>query len=117
MGHWDRCRRVPCLRRERRHRRSAPNPLSDARDAGRARHGLDAHDGEDAIHERIADSRLVVMPRYRHSLLIETTAEVVSELRAFLNGRARELPAKWKWSVSRGTATCGRSRWAARLIP
>jgi pimeloyl-ACP methyl ester carboxylesterase len=37
-----------------------------------------------AIHERIADSRLVILPRYRHSLLIEATAEVVSELRAFL---------------------------------
>ena len=39
-----------------------------------------------AIHERIADSRLVILPRYRHSLLIEATAEVVSELRAFLKG-------------------------------
>jgi pimeloyl-ACP methyl ester carboxylesterase len=37
-----------------------------------------------AIHERIAGSRLVILPRYRHSLLIEATAEVVSELRAFL---------------------------------
>ncbi len=38
-----------------------------------------------AIHERIANSRLVILPRYRHSLLIEATAEVVSELRVFLN--------------------------------
>jgi len=38
-----------------------------------------------AIHERIPDSRLVILPRYRHSLLIEATAEVVRELRAFLN--------------------------------
>jgi hypothetical protein len=37
-----------------------------------------------AIHERIADSRLVILPWYRHSLLIEATADVVSELRAFL---------------------------------
>ena len=37
-----------------------------------------------AIHERIANSRLVILPRYRHSLLIEAMAEVVSELRAFL---------------------------------
>ena len=37
-----------------------------------------------AIHDRIAGSRLVILPRYRHSLLIEATAEVVSELRAFL---------------------------------
>ena len=38
-----------------------------------------------AIHERIAGSRLVILPRYRHSLLIEATAEVVGELRAFLD--------------------------------
>src|SRR5262249_4390372 len=37
-----------------------------------------------AIHDRIADSRLVILPRYRHSILIEATAEVTSELRAFL---------------------------------
>ena len=37
-----------------------------------------------AIHERIVDSRFVILPRYRHSLLIEATAEVVGELRAFL---------------------------------
>jgi pimeloyl-ACP methyl ester carboxylesterase len=37
-----------------------------------------------AIHERIANSRLVILPRYRHSLLIEATEEVVEELRAFL---------------------------------
>lgn len=37
-----------------------------------------------AIHERIGGSRLAILPRYRHSLLIEATAEVVSELRAFL---------------------------------
>jgi pimeloyl-ACP methyl ester carboxylesterase len=38
-----------------------------------------------AMHERIAGSRLVILPRYRHSLLIEATAEVVRELRAFLD--------------------------------
>ncbi len=38
-----------------------------------------------AIHERIARSRLVILPRYRHSLLIEATAEVVREVRAFLD--------------------------------
>jgi len=38
-----------------------------------------------AIHERIAGSCLVILPRYRHSLLIEATAEVVSELREFLD--------------------------------
>ncbi len=38
-----------------------------------------------AIHERIAPSRLVILPRYRHSLLIEATAEVVREVRAFLD--------------------------------
>ena len=37
-----------------------------------------------AIHKRIAGSRLVILPRYRHSLLIEATAEVVREVRAFL---------------------------------
>jgi len=37
-----------------------------------------------AIHGRIVGSRLVILPRYRHSLLIEATAEVVSEVRAFL---------------------------------
>ena len=37
-----------------------------------------------AIHERIPDSRLVILPRYPHGLLIEATAEVVSELRRFL---------------------------------
>ena len=37
-----------------------------------------------AIHDRIAGSRLVILPRYRHSLLIEATAEIVSELREFL---------------------------------
>jgi RimJ/RimL family protein N-acetyltransferase len=31
------------------------------------------------------------------------------------NGSACEPPAKWKWSVSRGIATCGRSRQAVRL--
>jgi pimeloyl-ACP methyl ester carboxylesterase len=36
------------------------------------------------IHERIARSRLVILPRYRHSLLIEATADVVREVRAFL---------------------------------
>src|SRR5439155_14897918 len=30
------------------------------------------------------------------------------------NGRAREPPARWTWSVSRGIATCGRSPQAAR---
>ena len=40
----------------------------------------------DDLHERIAGSRLVILPRYRHSLLIEATAEVVSQLRAFLKG-------------------------------
>lgn len=39
-----------------------------------------------AIHQRIAGSRLVILPRYRHSLLIEATAEVVRELGAFLQG-------------------------------
>jgi len=39
-----------------------------------------------AIHKRIAGSHLVILPRYRHSLLIEATAEVVSQLRAFLKG-------------------------------
>jgi pimeloyl-ACP methyl ester carboxylesterase len=38
-----------------------------------------------AIHERIARSQLVILPRYRHSLLIEATAEVVREVRAFLD--------------------------------
>jgi len=37
-----------------------------------------------AIHGRIAGSRLVILPRYRHSLLIEGAAEIVGELRAFL---------------------------------
>jgi (E)-2-((N-methylformamido)methylene)succinate hydrolase len=37
-----------------------------------------------AIHERIAGSRLVILPRYRHSLLIEAPAEIVDELRTFL---------------------------------
>jgi pimeloyl-ACP methyl ester carboxylesterase len=37
-----------------------------------------------AMHERIRGSRLVILPRYRHSLLIEATADVVRELRAFL---------------------------------
>jgi len=37
-----------------------------------------------AIHQRIAGSRLVILPRYRHSLLIEATADVVRELRTFL---------------------------------
>lgn len=37
-----------------------------------------------AIHERIARSRLVILPRYRHILLIEATAEVVREVRTFL---------------------------------
>jgi pimeloyl-ACP methyl ester carboxylesterase len=37
-----------------------------------------------AVHQRIAGSRLVILPRYRHSLLIEATAEVVRELRTFL---------------------------------
>jgi pimeloyl-ACP methyl ester carboxylesterase len=37
-----------------------------------------------AIHQRIARSRLVILPRYRHSLLIEATADVVRELRTFL---------------------------------
>src|SRR5262249_46559633 len=37
-----------------------------------------------AIHERIRGSRLVILPRYRHSLLIEAAEEVVTELRAFL---------------------------------
>ncbi len=36
------------------------------------------------MHERICGSRLVILPRYRHSLLIEAGTEVVSELRAFL---------------------------------
>ena len=39
-----------------------------------------------AIHKRIAGSHLVILLRYRHSLLIEATAEVVSQLRAFLKG-------------------------------
>ena len=38
-----------------------------------------------AIHERIAGSRLVILPRYRHSLLIEATSDVLRELRAFLD--------------------------------
>ena len=38
-----------------------------------------------AIHERIAGSRLVILPRYRHSLLIEATTDVLRELRAFLD--------------------------------
>ena len=38
-----------------------------------------------AIHRRIAGSRLMILSRYRHSLLIEATADVVRELRAFLN--------------------------------
>ena len=37
-----------------------------------------------AIHERIARSHLVILPRYRHSLLIEATADVLREVRAFL---------------------------------
>ena len=37
-----------------------------------------------AIHARIARSRLVILPRYRHSLLIEATADVLREVRAFL---------------------------------
>ena len=44
------------------------------------------------IHERIADSRLVILPRYRHSLLIEATAEVVSELRAFFGSLNNPQP-------------------------
>jgi 3-oxoadipate enol-lactonase len=43
-----------------------------------------------AIHARIAGSRLVILPRYRHSLLIEATAEVVRELRAFLKANDRD---------------------------
>jgi pimeloyl-ACP methyl ester carboxylesterase len=39
-----------------------------------------------AIHERIAGSRLVILSRYRHSLLIEATAEVVGEVRTLLRG-------------------------------
>ena len=45
-----------------------------------------------AMHERIRDSRLVILPRYRHSLLIEAGAEVVSELRAFLKDPASPSP-------------------------
>ena len=37
-----------------------------------------------AMHERIRGSRLVILPRYRHSLLIEAAADVVRELRPFL---------------------------------
>ncbi len=37
-----------------------------------------------AIHARIARSRLVILPRYRHSLLIEATADGLREVRAFL---------------------------------
>jgi pimeloyl-ACP methyl ester carboxylesterase len=37
-----------------------------------------------AMHERIRGSRLVILPRYRHSLLIEAGDEVVEELRTFL---------------------------------
>ena len=37
-----------------------------------------------AIHQRIAGSHLLILPRYRHSLLIEATADVVRELRTFL---------------------------------
>jgi len=37
-----------------------------------------------SIHERIARSHLVILPRYRHSLLIEATADVLREVRAFL---------------------------------
>src|SRR5262249_60098784 len=32
------------------------------------------------------------------------------------NGRARAPPTKWKWSVSRGIATCGRWRQAYRRL-
>ena len=34
-----------------------------------------------AIHARIARSRLVILPRYRHSLLIEATADVSETIR------------------------------------
>jgi len=37
-----------------------------------------------AMHGRIRGSRLVILERYRHSLLIEATADVVRELRALL---------------------------------
>lgn len=36
------------------------------------------------MHERIAGSRLVILPRFRHSLLLEAAAEVAELLRAFL---------------------------------
>ena len=77
-----------------------------------------------AIHERIAGSRLVILPRYRHSLLIEATAEVVGELRAFLDERRsassgvgltlrRPLPVVLKWPIHlvdrQGVATFGPS--------
>ena len=45
-----------------------------------------------AMHERIRGSRLVILPRYRHSLLIEAGTEVVSELRAFLKESASPIP-------------------------
>jgi len=37
-----------------------------------------------AMHERISGSRLLILPRYRHSLLIEAADEVSRELRTFL---------------------------------
>ncbi len=45
-----------------------------------------------AMHERIRGSRLVILPRYRHSLLIEAGTEVVNELRAFLKESASPIP-------------------------
>ena len=45
-----------------------------------------------AMHERIRGSRLVILPRYRHSLLIEAAPEVVNELRAFLKESASPIP-------------------------
>ncbi|HJM76668.1 MAG TPA: hypothetical protein QGI71_12555 [Dehalococcoidia bacterium] len=41
------------------------------------------------MHERIARSRLVIMPRLRHSVLTEAPALVASHLREFL-GSARQ---------------------------
>jgi pimeloyl-ACP methyl ester carboxylesterase len=45
-----------------------------------------------AMHERIRGSRLVILPGYRHSLLIEAGSEVVRELRALLTDPRGDTP-------------------------
>src|SRR5437899_11111158 len=45
-----------------------------------------------AMHERIRGSRLVILPRSRHRLLIEPGTEVVNQLRTFRRAARSPIP-------------------------